>query len=88
MTDNDYIHSFSLVMCSKRDISKIIISEEPLEEVLIQGDFGDLVSVRMVEGVMLEIHGDKGIFRVDLSEDELWDGLKKQVTRAEVGLLE
>ncbi len=78
MTDDNNSHSFSLVMCSKQDISKIIISEDPQEEVLFQGDFGNLINVKMVEGVMLEIHGDKGVFRVDLTEDELRDGLNKK----------
>ena len=78
MTDDECVHSFSLVMYSKLDISKIVISEEPQEEVLIQGDFGNLINVRMVEGVMLEIRGDKGVFRLDLTEDELRDGLNKK----------
>ena len=78
MTDDDCVHSFSLVMCSKLDISKIVITEDPKEEVLIQGDFGNLINVKMVEGVMLEFSGEKGVFRVDLTEDELRDGLNKK----------
>lgn len=69
-------------MRSKKDISRIIISEEP-QGALFQGDLGNLIKVKMVEGVMLEIHGDKGVFRVDLIEDELLDGLEKRARGVE-----
>ncbi len=77
MTDDIHEHSFSIVMGSKLDIVKIVISEDPQEEVLIRGELGQIVNVKMVEGVMLEIHGDKGVLRIDLSEGELRAGLVK-----------
>lgn len=40
-------------------------------KVLIEGFFGDIESLGIIEGVMLEIKGSNGTLKMDLSVDEI-----------------
>jgi hypothetical protein len=64
-------HSFSIEMKSKRYVKNISISDEDHNLVLFQGFLGDLKTLSLVEGKMLEVKGSNGILRIDLSEEEL-----------------
>lgn len=46
--------------------------------VLIEGYLGELEEVGLIEGIMLEIRGTNGTFRMDLNEQELQKLLKKK----------
>jgi hypothetical protein len=62
-------HSFSIEMASRVNLSRLSISSEPME-VLIEGDLGKCLEIEVVEGIMLQVTGEKGVFRIDLSESE------------------
>jgi hypothetical protein len=58
-------------MASRDHLTRVAVSEASREGVLIEGDLGEAVKVELVEGIMLQISGDTGVFRIDLVEGEL-----------------
>ena len=75
-------HSFSIEMVSKEHMTKVSVCNEPKKEVIFEGKLGDIASIELVEGLMLEITGDNGVLRLDISEVELAQGLaKKKIER-------
>ena len=71
-------HSFSIEMASKSHINTISVSNEPNVEVMFEGELGELVQIEFIEGIILQITGDNGVFRIDLTEKELSNGLSKK----------
>jgi hypothetical protein len=71
-------HTFSIELKSKEYLKRVAIPTEAGDTVLIEGFLGELEEVDLVEGVMLEIKGAKGILRMDLKEEELNTLLKKR----------
>ena len=71
-------HSFSIEMTSKEHMNRISVSNEPNGYVLFEGELGELIDIQLVEGILLQITGDNGIFRIDLTEKELSNGLSKK----------
>ncbi len=69
-------HAFSIELCSKRYVS-FEQSKDVESSVLIEGALGDLVSLTFVEGMMLELKGTTGVFRLDITESE-WNQLHKK----------
>ena len=63
-------HSFSIEMESRSDLSHVSLTDGS-EGVLIKGKLGELVEITHPEGLMMEIEGDLGVLRLDLSEKEL-----------------
>ena len=71
-------HSFSIEMASKSHIDTISVSNEPKAEVMFEGELGGLVQIEFIEGIILQITGENGVFRIDLTEKELSHGLAKK----------
>jgi hypothetical protein len=59
-------HSFSIEMPSKKGINNFSINGGST----IEGDLGDNIRFEIIEGIMLQISGENGIFRLDLGEGE------------------
>jgi len=69
-------HSFSIEMPSRNSINNLSINGGST----IEGDLGDNISFEIIEGIMLQISGENGVFRLDLKEgesDTLLRSLKK-----------
>jgi len=71
-------HSFSIEMDSKNNIETILVSKESKAEVMFEGELGELVQIEFIEGIILQITGENGVFRIDLTEKELSHGLSKK----------
>ena len=71
-------HSFSIVMASKSYIDTISMSSEPHGEIMFEGELGEIVKIEFIEGIILEITGGNGVFRIDLTEKELSYCLSKK----------
>ena len=72
-------HSFSIEMPSRKGINNLSINGGST----IEGDLGDNISFEIIEGIMLQISGENGIFRLDLREgesDAILQSLKKVKT--------
>jgi hypothetical protein len=67
-------HSFSVQLKSKDHVKNVSLSDET--EVLFEGYLGELESLGLIEGALLEIKGCKGVLRVDLTRDQLMQLLK------------
>ena len=70
-------HSFSIEMDSKKNLSHVSLSDKSSDGVLIKGKLGELTGITLHEGVMLEVQGEKGVLRLDLSYDELFKVIEK-----------
>jgi len=69
-------HSFSIVITSKEHVNSVSINREQDSEVMLEGDLGRLHEVKLIEGILLQITGDNGVLRIDLTEKELVQCLK------------
>jgi hypothetical protein len=59
-------HSFSIEMPSRNSIKNLSINGGST----IEGDLGTNISFEIIEGIMLQISGENGVFRLDLREGE------------------
>jgi hypothetical protein len=76
MTDKREQHAFSIELNRKEALKKVNVSDDDASRVVIEGFLGELVGVCLVEDSLLEIQGVNGIFRIDISRDELAKLLK------------
>ena len=70
-------HSFSIEMPSRNNINNLSINGGST----IEGDLGDNINFEIIEGILLQISGENGVFRLDLREgelDTLFRSLKKK----------
>lgn len=58
-------------------MNRVSVSNKVNGEVMFEGELGELIGVQLIEGIMLEITGDNGIIRIDLTEKELTQALSK-----------
>lgn len=73
-------HAFSIELRSKSYLSL----DQPKEvegSVLIEGTLGELQSLMFVEGVMIELKGTRGVLRMDMTESEWNQLLRKEVEK-------
>ncbi len=71
--------SFSIQLKSKADLKNVTLSSNFNESVQVEGTIGELHHSEFVEGVILEIVGEKGILRIDIAENELNKLCKKGI---------
>ncbi len=64
-------YSFSVEMGSKMDVSHVSLTDDLADGVLIKGSLGALRCVALLEGVVLEVRGSKGVLRLDIDCEEL-----------------
>jgi hypothetical protein len=62
---------FSVELKSKLNLKNVTLSTEDKENVLIEGSIGELQRAEFSEGIILEVVGDKGVLRINLSADEI-----------------
>jgi hypothetical protein len=74
-------HTFSIELDSKEGLG-VEVPRQLDGSVLIEGNLGTLSALRFVEGVMLEIEGSKGTFRMDVTESE-WVSLLREGSKNE-----
>ena len=74
-------HFFSLELKSKSDLKSVSIPNGASENVLVEGTIGELIQIGFAEGIVLEIVGERGIFRIDIAEDEVTQSKSKESTR-------
>ena len=63
-------HSFSIEMKTKRFVKRMSLSDKENDRVVFEGYLGELRNVSIVEGVMLEILGNNGVLRLDITQQE------------------
>lgn len=70
MNENRRKHSYSIETTRNR-LGKIEVSDGPKGQVYIEGELGCGVDVKLLEGIVLQITGENGVFRIDLTMEEL-----------------
>ena len=70
---------FTIELKSKIHLKNVALSSSSNETVLLEGTIGHLEKAEFTEGVILQIIGNKGVLRVDLSENEITKR-KREVT--------
>jgi hypothetical protein len=68
---------FSVELKSKAHLKNVTLTNGSKDSALIEGTLGELVQATFAEDVILEVVGTKGIFRMNVSQDEI-KGVKKQ----------
>ena len=63
-------HMFSIQLKSIDDLKSVALPNDYEGTVLLEGFLGLLENVNFTEGIMLEIKGSSGSFRMDLSKKE------------------
>jgi hypothetical protein len=63
--------SFSIELKSKTSLKNITLNNDSREKALIEGTIGRLERVEFVEDTVLEVMGEKGVLRIDISENEI-----------------
>ena len=67
----DKKHTFSIDIVSKEHVKNISISNEAHDRVFFEGSLGQLVSLSLIQGCMLELQCTNGILRMSIDEDLL-----------------
>ena len=62
---------FSIELKSKEFVKSFTLDDNDGNSVSIEGFLGELASLCLTEGMILEINGSNGSLRMDLSEKEL-----------------
>jgi hypothetical protein len=62
---------FSVELKSKVNLKNVTLTNGSHENVLVEGTIGQLQRAEFVEDVILEVVGDKGVFRINLCQDEI-----------------
>ncbi len=69
-------HAFSIELKNKRYVKNISISDEAHDRVLFEGNLGELLSMSLVEGDILELIGVNGVLRISLTREQLQEIIK------------
>jgi hypothetical protein len=62
---------FSVELKSKQNLKSITLTNGASDNVLLEGNIGELVQARFTEGIIFEVVGKNGVLRVDLNEEEI-----------------
>ena len=62
---------FSLELKSKVNLKNITLTNGDQENVLVEGSIGELLRAEFSEEIVLEVVGDKGVLRINLSPDDI-----------------
>jgi len=62
---------FSVELKSKVSLKNVTLSDSSLENVLLEGTLGQLQHASFPEDVILEVIGDKGVLRINLSQNDI-----------------
>ncbi len=64
-------HSFSIEMKSEQAVRRMSFFDKENDHVFFEGFLGELKNVSMVEGLMLEVEGNNGVLRLDITQQEI-----------------
>ena len=69
---------FSVELKSKVSLKNVTLSDSSLENVLLEGTLGQLQRASFAEDVILEVVGDKGVLRINLSQNDISKNQQKK----------
>jgi hypothetical protein len=72
---------FSVELKSKSNLKNVSLTNGGQENVLVEGSLGELKRAEFSEGIILEVVGDKGVLRINLSLDDIKQKDKKETEK-------
>jgi hypothetical protein len=78
MEEIDKERFFSVELKSKVNLKNVTVRDGSQENVLVEGTLGKLQHAEFADGVVLEVFGDKGVLRVNLTIDDIKKIEKKE----------
>ena len=78
MEEIDKERFFSVELKSKVNLKNVTVRDSSQENVLVEGTIGKLQHAEFADGVVLEVFGDKGVLRVNLTIDDIKKREKKE----------
>jgi hypothetical protein len=78
MEEIDKERFFSVELKSKVNLKNVTVRDSSQENVLVEGTLGKLEHAEFDDGVVLEVFGDKGVLRVNLTIDDIKKIEKKE----------
>ena len=69
---------FSIELKSKVNLKNITLNNDSQENALLEGTIGKLEHAEFVDDMVLEVLGNKGVLRIDISENEIKGKDKKE----------
>jgi hypothetical protein len=70
MNTNPKSHAFSVELNHKKHLKTVAIPINGKGSVVVEGFLGELTTVSFLEDSLLEIHGESGVFRIDMRPEE------------------
>ncbi len=71
MESKDKDRFFSVELKSKAFLKNIALTNGGYENVLIEGTIGKLNEAKFLEGTVLEVKGERGVLRINLTPNEI-----------------
>jgi hypothetical protein len=65
--------SFSIELNSKQNLKNVSLNNDSQENVLIEGNLGELKIARWVSEDILEVAGSMGVLRINIAKQEIWE---------------
>ena len=62
---------FSVELKSNVSLKNVTLTNGDQENVLVEGSIGELQRAEFSEGIILEVVGDKGVLRINLSQNDI-----------------
>ncbi|MGA3290670.1 MAG: hypothetical protein ABSD42_10575 [Candidatus Bathyarchaeia archaeon] len=78
MEEIDKERFFSVELKSKVNLKNVTVRDSSQENVLVEGTIGKLQHAEFADGVVLEVFGDKGVLRVNLTIEDIKKREKKE----------
>jgi len=78
MEEIDKERFFSVELKSKVNLKNVTVRDSSQENVLVEGTIGKLQHAEFADGVVLEVFGDKGVLRVNLTIEDIKKMEKKE----------
>jgi len=75
-------HTFSIELISRSSLKSVAVDENS-KGVLVEGNLGHLVEVKLLEDMIFELRGTQGTLRLDVSRGDLESCLLKKDTGGE-----
>jgi len=76
--------SFSIELFSRNQIKRVSLPDGHGDRLMVEGCLGDLTDMELIEDVLLEVRGNRGILRIELSRKELENVLRGKKSRERV----
>jgi hypothetical protein len=63
--------SFNIELTSKEHVKRVSMPDGAGDRLMIEGSLGKLTKLELIDGLLLEINGVNGTFRIEISREEL-----------------